>query len=103
MRMTRNAVDVLDVLRTSSGTGQWGFEIASVTGIPTATVYGILARLEQSGWASAYFEEVDPATAGRPARRLYELTSGGRELAETSIAEWRSRRNGRLRLRESPA
>lgn len=103
MRMTRNVVDVLEVLRTSNESGWWGFEIASMTGVPTPTVYGILARLEQVGWVSAHFEDIDPSEEGRPPRRLYELTSDGRESAASSIAEWKSRRAPRLQLKEHPA
>lgn len=91
MRITRNVIDVLEVLGTPNQEW-WGLEIASVAGIPTPTVYGVLARLERAGCVEGRFEHIDPARAGRPPRRLYNLTPDGAEFARRAVADWNGRR-----------
>lgn len=47
------------------------------TGIPSGTVYPILARLEAAGWIESWNE--DARERWLPPRRCYRLTQLGRE------------------------
>jgi DNA-binding PadR family transcriptional regulator len=77
---------VLEALLTDVGTELYGLEMARAAGLPTGTVHPILARLEGQGWVTSRWEDVDPAEAGRPARRYYRLTDEGRRAAPARLA-----------------
>ena len=65
-----------------------GFDLLDATGLPSGTVYPILRRLEQDGFATSRWEAARLAQQEqRPPRRYYELTREGREL----VAEARAR------------
>ena len=59
-----------------------GADVHKRTEIASGTLYPILLRLECAGWFVSRWEDIDPASAGRPRRRLYRLTRDG--LARTS-------------------
>ncbi|MBB6628908.1 helix-turn-helix transcriptional regulator [Nocardioides sp. KIGAM211] len=77
---------VLAALLEDPDTARYGLEIGEVAGLPSGTVHPILARLEGSGWVVSQWEDVDPAAAGRPARRYYRLTDEGRARAAARLA-----------------
>jgi DNA-binding PadR family transcriptional regulator len=54
-------------------------------GVLSGTVYPLLRRLEDKGWLSSRWEDVDPAAAGRPRRRLYRLTGEGEAAARAEL------------------
>jgi two-component system response regulator DesR len=64
----------------------YGHEIASRTGLPSGTVYPILARLEALGWVVSWWEDADPQDQGRPRRRYYRLAAGGLTRAMQALA-----------------
>jgi PadR family transcriptional regulator PadR len=67
-----------------------GFDVMAATGLPSGTVYPILRRLDAAGAVRSRWE--DEATARqeqRPARRYYDLTTGGRALAREALARYR--------------
>jgi len=49
-------------------------------------VHLILARLETVGWLTSRWEDIDPRAEGRPARRYYQFTPDGLELARAALA-----------------
>jgi DNA-binding PadR family transcriptional regulator len=51
-----------------------------------AKEHPILARLEGVGWLTSRWEDIDPRAEGRPARRYYQLTPNGLELARAALA-----------------
>jgi DNA-binding PadR family transcriptional regulator len=64
------------------------------------TLYKALGRLEELGLLASSWED-EPATGGRPRRRLYELTGRGVHVAERARAD---RAAGRVpRLSPGPA
>jgi DNA-binding PadR family transcriptional regulator len=63
----------------------FGAEIGRLTHLPSGTVHPILARLEGLTWVSSRWEDVDPVSAGRPARRYYRLTDEGRSAARAAL------------------
>ena len=56
-----------------------GYELASLTGIKSGTLYPLLIRLEAQGHLEAEWQA--PAEPGRPPRHAYRLTGKGRQLA----------------------
>src|SRR5829696_8057238 len=80
-RMTIPTQLVLRALLADPAQELYGVEIGAAAGLPSGTVHPILARLETVGWLTSRWEEIDPRAEGRPARRYYQLTPDGLELA----------------------
>ena len=56
-----------------------GYELATLTGIKSGTLYPLLIRLEAQGYLQAEWQA--PTSGGRPPRHAYRLTPAGRLLA----------------------
>ncbi len=56
-----------------------GYQLASLTGIKSGTLYPLLIRLEAQNYLEAEWQQ--PAAGGRPPRHAYRLTAAGRGLA----------------------
>jgi DNA-binding PadR family transcriptional regulator len=57
------------------------------TGLPSGTVYPILRRLDAEGCVRSRWEKAGVARQEqRPPRRYYELTTGGRAIAQDARA-----------------
>jgi DNA-binding PadR family transcriptional regulator len=65
----------------------YGREIMRATGLKSGSLYPILARLERQGVVKGEQEDIDPAEAGRPARRYYRITTEGAWAARLALAE----------------
>jgi PadR family transcriptional regulator, regulatory protein PadR len=104
-RMTIQTLDVLSAMLADPYQEWYGLELANASGLKTGTIYPALARLEQAGWVSSYWEDVDPGAVGRPKRRLYRLTGEGADAARAAVDEQLQRLSaaqapsGRLSLR----
>ena len=85
-RMTIPTQLVLRALLAEPSKELYGVEIGAAAGLPSGTVHPILARLETVGWLSSRWEDINPRTEGRPARRYYQLTPDGLELAQAALA-----------------
>lgn len=72
---------------------RYGLELCDMLGLPTGTIYPILARLEQIGWLESAWEELSSVTDGRPRRRFYWLTRDGAQQVGDALA--RSYRSSR--------
>jgi PadR family transcriptional regulator PadR len=77
---------VLQVLLAQSQRELYGLEIGEAAELRSGTVHPILARLEGVGWLQSRWEDIDPQTEGRPARRYYQLTAEGARAAETALS-----------------
>jgi DNA-binding PadR family transcriptional regulator len=92
--MTLQTQLVLRALLEDPARERYGFELCELAGLPSGTIYPILARLEQFGWVDSNWE--DPAVhveAGRPRRRFYRITQDGAEQARDALAHvYRSRK-----------
>jgi PadR family transcriptional regulator len=65
---------------------RYGLDLCAETGLPSGTIYPILARLERIGWAESDWENPEThTTEGRPRRRYYRLTRDGAELASDAL------------------
>lgn len=70
---------------------RYGFEVMTVTGLASGTIYPALRRLEDANFVISKWESQKIAQAEqRPARKYYEVTRAGKEV----LAEAR----GRFRL-----
>jgi DNA-binding PadR family transcriptional regulator len=85
-RMTIPTQLVLQALLAHPTKELYGVEIGAAAGLPSGTVHPILARLETVGWLISRWEDINPRTEGRPARRYYQLTPDGLELARAALA-----------------
>lgn len=76
LRLTPATKDVLQQLHELHEE-TWGLQLARLADRPTGTVYPLLDRLEREGFVASRWE-TDSGRVG-PRRRLYTLTSRGRE------------------------
>jgi PadR family transcriptional regulator PadR len=65
----------------------YGLEVIERTGLPSGTVYPLLARLESEGWITSYWETDTPGARG-PRKRFYEITVDGAERARAALADY---------------
>jgi PadR family transcriptional regulator PadR len=86
IRMTLSTLLVLRSFLDHPGQAMCGADIHRATGMPSGALYPILRRLEKAGWAVSAWEDWVPATGGRPARRFYNLTPGGKQAAAERFA-----------------
>jgi PadR family transcriptional regulator, regulatory protein PadR len=86
-RMTMLTLKVLRVMLEEPASDHYGLDLAKRAGTKIGSVYPILLRLEHAGWLTSHQEEVDPAEAGRPRRRLYRLTETGVQAAREAILD----------------
>lgn len=87
LRMTLQTQLVLRALLDEPSKERYGLELCDLVGLPSGTIYPILARLEHVGWVDSAWE--DPAAheaARRPRRRFYRLTPDGAERARDALA-----------------
>lgn len=100
--MTIPTQRVLRALLDDVGAERYGAQIGDLAHLPSGTVHPILARLERAGWLASRWEDVDPRTAGRPARRYYRLTGSGAEQAREALARAYRPRPSRFVARPAP-
>jgi PadR family transcriptional regulator, regulatory protein PadR len=85
-KMTIPTQLVLRVLLEEPTKERYGLEVCELAGLPSGTIHPILARLENAGWLTSRWEDVDPREQGRPRRRYYQLTPDGTALARNALA-----------------
>ena len=77
--LSNHARALLGSLLDAGDRWSYGYELASLTGIKSGTLYPLLIRLEAQGYLEAEWQQ--PAASGRPPRHAYRLTTSGRQLA----------------------
>ncbi|MEU8078840.1 helix-turn-helix transcriptional regulator [Catellatospora citrea] len=87
IRMTVPVARVLAALVADPTGDHYGMELMQSSGLPSGTLYPILARLTEAGWLEKRWEEIDPSAAGRPARAYYRLTPAALPFARRRLAE----------------
>jgi DNA-binding PadR family transcriptional regulator len=65
---------------------RYGLELCDLIGLPSGTIYPILARLELVGWLESGWEEAVATIGPRPRRRYYRLSRHGAEQAGVALA-----------------
>ena len=78
--LSKHACNVLAALHDAQGRWSYGYELASLTGVKSGTLYPLLIRLESQGYLEAQWQQ--PVAGGRPPRHAYRLTAAGRQLAQ---------------------
>lgn len=87
-RLSVAAAAVLQAVTAGCG---YGFDIMDATGLPSGTVYPILARLEEAGLLRSRWERQAIAhREKRPPRRYYEATASGTRALEAAIEYYRT-------------
>ena len=87
VRVSRQMLKVLKLMIETPKEARSGAELSKATGVSSGTLYPLLQRLEQAGWVTSEWEEIDPSEAGRPRRRYYTLTALGQSRAAAELAE----------------
>jgi PadR family transcriptional regulator, regulatory protein PadR len=77
VRISLQTLKVLEAFLENPTDELAGADVHRRSAIASGTLYPILLRLESAGWLVSRWESIDPASAGRPRRRLYRLTRGG--------------------------
>lgn len=85
VRLSERGLRVLRFLIEEPRTSRSGAEIAKATKTGSGTLYPMMARLEEAGWLTSAWEDVDPREVGRPRRRLYKLTGVGQRRAAEAL------------------
>lgn len=98
--MTLQVQLVLGALLADPAADRYGLQLCEETGLPSGTIYPILARLERLGWIESSWEAPSRhVAAGRPRRRYYRLSGDGAGQARAALARARgSRRRSRADL-----
>jgi PadR family transcriptional regulator, regulatory protein PadR len=86
-RLTQQTLKVLGALVSGHVRDLSGADIAKSTQLSSGTLYPILYRLEQAGWAKSKWEAGDPALLGRPRRRYYRVTAEGARRVNEVVRE----------------
>jgi PadR family transcriptional regulator PadR len=86
-RLTWATLKVFKVLLEDPAGRHYGLEIGKAAGLPSGSIYPLLMRFEQAEWLTSDWEDVDPKAAGRPRRRLYQLTGRGAEVGRRALEE----------------
>jgi PadR family transcriptional regulator, regulatory protein PadR len=97
LRLTVQVLLVLQALLHEPGRELYGLELVDETGLQPGTAYPILLRLEDEGWVTSRWEDIDPRAEKRPARRYYQLTAGGAVRASAAMAGARRPKGAALR------
>jgi PadR family transcriptional regulator, regulatory protein PadR len=97
-RMTLQTQLVLRAMLAEPTAERYGLQLCAETGLPSGTIYPIVARLEQLGWVVSSWEDPREHIAERrPRRRYYRLTNDGAGLARAALARVdRARRQPRF-------
>jgi PadR family transcriptional regulator, regulatory protein PadR len=85
-RMTTTVASVLREFLEDIDQRQYGFDLMRRCGLPSGSLYPVLARLERAGWIVGKVEEIDAAHEARPARKYYLLTGHGAVEASRELA-----------------
>ena len=103
MRMTAPLERVFRVFLDDPAALRYGYDLMKAAGLPSGTLYPLLARLQARGLVASAWET--PHQDGERPRRYYHLTGEGIEAARLELAQLPARRRrvpGR-RVRPVPA
>ncbi len=95
VRLTQATLRVLRFFFEDPLTEFSGADILNTTSLLSGSLYPILYRLEDAGWLTARWEQVDPSQEGRPRRRFYKLTDNGHAWTQAALAK-RGKKEGAL-------
>ncbi|HEY3734113.1 MAG TPA: helix-turn-helix transcriptional regulator [Streptosporangiaceae bacterium] len=88
--MTAPLERVFRVFLDDPAAPRYGYDLMKAAGLPSGTLYPLLARLETRGLVASAWEV--PGRDGERPRRYYRLTSEGTEAARLELAQLAARR-----------
>jgi PadR family transcriptional regulator, regulatory protein PadR len=65
---------------------RYGYDLMKAAGLPSGTLYPMLARLQDEGLVASRWEPQPADGAGRPPRKYYQLTAEGCRVARIELA-----------------
>ena len=86
-RLTITTMKVLSAYCEDPKAEMSGREVGCRVKLPSGTVYPILLRLQDAGWLTSRWEDVEPREAGRPRRRFYQITGIGFQKTQDALNE----------------
>ncbi len=86
-RLSITTLGVLRLFMDAPKSALSGADVMKRTHIFSGTLYPMLSRLEEAGWLSSTWEDVDPSKVGRPRRRLYRITALGQNSTNRALLE----------------
>ena len=72
---------VLRAFLDDSAGEHYGLELIERSGVKGGALYPLLVKLEERGWVSSRWEDIDESVEGRRKRRYYRLTADGAAAA----------------------
>ena len=90
MRMTAALERVFRVFLDDPAAQRYGYDLMKAAGLPSGTLYPLLARLQARGVVASAWET--PRQDGERPRRYYHLTGEGIEVARLELARLPARR-----------
>jgi PadR family transcriptional regulator PadR len=64
-----------------------GVDVCKETNLKSGTVYPMLIKLNENGWLTSEWEDIDPKKEKRPQRRFYRITRHGLLSGQKILAE----------------
>jgi PadR family transcriptional regulator PadR len=98
-KMTLQTQLVLGALLEDPAAEMYGLEICAAAGLPSGTISPMLRRLEDFGWVTSRWEEVDPAEEGRARRRFYRINPNSISTVQAALARAEQKTQKLQRLR----
>jgi len=86
VELTLKSARLVNAFLAEPGCARYGLELMRLTGMPSGTMYPLLARFESAGWLTRTREDIDPVAEGRPRRTLYTLTEEAVPVARAKMA-----------------
>jgi DNA-binding PadR family transcriptional regulator len=83
--MTAPLQRVLRAFLEDPAAPRYGYDLMKAAGLPSGTLYPMLARLEDQKLVTSAWET--PQTAGERPRRYYQLTGEGIQVARLELAQ----------------
>ena len=90
VELTLKSARLVNAFLADPGRARYGLELMRATGMPSGSMYPLLARFESAGWLTKSREDIDPVAEGRPRRTLYTLAEEAVPVAQAKLAAIRA-------------
>jgi PadR family transcriptional regulator, regulatory protein PadR len=86
VKLTSPLQRVLTAFLADPSAPHYGYDLMKAAGLPSGTLYPMLARLQQQGLVTSEWEMQLGDAGGRPPRRYYKLSADGIRVARIELA-----------------
>jgi PadR family transcriptional regulator, regulatory protein PadR len=87
VKLTGSLERVLRVFLADISARHYGYDLMKAAGLPSGTLYPMLARLQDQGLVTSEWESQPVGASGRPPRKYYQLTGDGIHVARLELAQ----------------